>query len=389
MSVKPYEVGIPQATLDDLHERLAATRWTDEVAGAGWEYGANLAYIKQLCEYWQDGFDWRAQEAAINRFHHFRAELDGFGVHFVHERAQGEGAMALVLLHGWPGSFYQMLKIIPMLTDPAAHGGDARDSFDVITPDLPGYGFSDRPTEKGMNAAGAAELIVRLLGELGYERYGVRASDLGAAVAPQMALLRPDAVVGLHMSGSNPTADYEHVPDDLSDAERKMVEDAKRFVENEFAYAKLHMTKPQTPAIALNDSPAGLAAWIVEKFRAWSDNGGDVEESFTRDELLTHLTIYWATETIGSSMRMYYENLHSAASWGQVSAPTAMAMLPADMFRTPREWVERYGKVDRWTELPRGGHFGEQEAPELLAEDIRAFFRPLRASQEGAAAAAT
>jgi pimeloyl-ACP methyl ester carboxylesterase len=378
MSSTPFQVNVPQSTLDDLRDRLSRTRWPDEVGGAGWDYGANVGYLRELTDYWREGFDWRAQEEALNRFAGYRAQIDGFGIHYLYERGRGDHPLTLVLLHGWPSSFVQMLKIIPLLTDPGAHGGDPADAFDVIVPDLPGYGFSDRPTEKGMNAVRTAELFVGLLAELGVERYGVRASDLGAAVAPQMAMQQPDAVVGLHMSGSNPSADYSNPPDDLSDAERQMVTDARAFIDNEFAYAKLHMTKPQTPAFGLNDSPAGLAAWLVEKFRAWSDNDGNVEQSFSKDELLTHLTVYWATETIGSSMRMYYENLHAPMAWGQVKAPTAMAMLPADMFRTPREWVERYGAVDRWTELPRGGHFGEQEVPELMAADLREFFRPLR-----------
>lgn len=384
MSVQPFEVNVSQDTLDDLRQRLARTRWPDEVADAGWDYGANLAYLKELAGYWQDGFDWRAQERAINRFAHFRAELDGVGIHFIHERGKGPDPVPLLLLHGWPSSFVQMLKIIPLLTDPASHGGDGADSFDVIVPSLPGYGFSDRPAEKGMSNGPIAEMFHALMTrELGYGRYGVRASDIGAGAASQLAMAHPEAVTGLHMSGSNPFMDFDQLPDDLSEAEQRMVEDAKRFRRDEFAYALLHASKPQTPAYGLNDSPAGLAAWIVEKFRAWSDCDGDVEKAFTRDELLANLTVYWATETIGSSMRLYYENSHSAGGWGAIEAPIAIAMLPADMFPTPREWVERTGKVDRWTELPRGGHFGEQEVPELLADDLRAFFRPLRGSSAG------
>jgi pimeloyl-ACP methyl ester carboxylesterase len=216
------------------------------------------------------------------------------------------------------------------------------------------------------------------MAELGYERYGIRASDIGAGVAPQMALQRPEAVVGLHLSGSDIWADLDDLPDDLSAAEQAMVADARAFRRDEFAYALLHATKPQTLATALNDSPAGLAAWIVEKHRAWSDCGGDVETRFTKDELLSQLTLYWATETIGSSVRLYYESLHHPPAWHGPRAPVAMAVLPADMYPTPREWLERQGPLARYTVLARGGHFGEHEEPELLAEDIRAFFRGLR-----------
>lgn len=229
-----------------------------------------------------------------------------------------------------------------------------------------------------MSVGRIAGLFTQLMDTLGYERYAIRASDLGAGVAPQMAIARPDAVVALHMSGSNPWMDLDNLPADLSEAEQRMVADARRFRAEEFAYAFLHASKPQTLAVGLNDSPAGLAAWIVEKYRAWSDCGGDVERAFTRDELLTTLTLYWATQTIGSSVRLYYESMRDPGNCGTVQAATALAMLPADMFPTPREWVERSGRVDRWTELPRGGHFAEQEVPDLIADDLRDFLRPLR-----------
>jgi pimeloyl-ACP methyl ester carboxylesterase len=378
MTTAPYTVHLDDRVLDDLRDRLRRTRWTDRVA-PGWDYGADVDYLRGLVEHWADGFDWRAEEERINTAHHLRVELDGVGLHVVHERAPGGRGMPLLLLHGWPSSFLQMRRITPLLTDPAAHAGDAADAFDVVVPSLPGYGFSDRPAAPGMSNGPIAELLHDLMTrELGYDRYAVRASDLGAGVAASLALAHPEAVVGLHMSGSNPWTDLDHLPDDLTAAEREMVAAARRFRAEEFAYALLHVSKPQTAAVGLNDSPAGLAAWLVEKFRAWSDNDGDVETAFTRDELLTTLTVYWATQTIGSSMRLYYENFHATGGWGTIDVPTAYAMLPADMFRTPREWVERSGRVDSWTELPRGGHFGEHEVPDLIAEDLRAFLRPLR-----------
>lgn len=377
MRVTPFTINIPQPTLDDLRARLERTRWPDQVDGAGWNYGANLAYMQELTAYWHDTFDWRKQEAALNRFAQFRAEVDGIGIHFIHERGKGPHPLSVMLLHGWPSSFVQMLKIIPLLTDPAAHGGDPNDSFDVIVPSLPGYGFSDRPTMPGMSVARIAGLFHTLMTkELGYTRYAVRGSDLGAGVIAQLAALAPDALIGIHQSGTNPY--IGQVPDNLSQAEQEFVANAQRWNQEEMAYAMEHSSKPQTLAYGLNDSPAGLAAWIVEKFRRWSDCDGDVEKRFSKDELLTNLTIYWATETINSSIRLYYETARDPGRWSQAHIPTAVIMPSKDMFPTPREWIERQGPVTRWTPTDRGGHFLEWEEPQLVADDMRAFFHTLR-----------
>jgi pimeloyl-ACP methyl ester carboxylesterase len=236
--IEPFTIDVPEATLADLRERLGRTRWPDAVAGAGWDYGADVGYLRELCAYWADGFDWRAQETALNELPHHRAAVGGLNLHFIHRRAAREDATALLLLHGWPSSFLQMVKIMPLLDD-----------FHLVVPSLPGFGFSDRPTEPGMSVGAVADLFVELMRDrLGYEHYAIRASDLGAGIAPQMAMKDADAVTALHMSGSNPSADYSRVPDDLTDAERRMVEDARAFIAEEFAYAKLHATKPQTPA---------------------------------------------------------------------------------------------------------------------------------------------
>ena len=381
MSVTPFTIHITPETLMDLQERLTRTRWTDEVAGAGWEYGTNLTYLKELVDYWQHHFDWRTQERALNAFSHFHAQVDGFGLHFIHERGKGDHPLPLVLLHGWPSSFWQMLPIIPLLTDPARYGGDAADSFDVIVPSLPGYGFSDRPSEKGMGVGRIADLVAKLLTEeLGYERFATRASDLGAAVSQQLALTHAQQVIGIHQSGTNPYVG--HIPDNLSKAEQEFVANAERWNQQEMAYAMEHASKPQTLASGLNDSPAGLAAWVVEKFRAWSDCDGDIEKRFSKDDLLTNLTIYWATQTINSSIRLYYETVRNPGRWGRVEVPTAMLMSPKDLFPTPREWVERSYTVQRWTEIASGGHFLEREEPERVAEDLRAFFRPFRQTRK-------
>ena len=379
MAVVPYRIDIPQATIDDLRARLAATRWPDAVDGAGWAYGADLDYMKSLVAHWHTGYDWYATQNRLNGLNHVSVEVDGLSVHAVHERGTGPNPIPLLILHGWPSSFVQMLPLIPLLTDPAAHGGDPADSFDVVVASLPGYGFSDRPTKPGMHLGAMAELMIRVMHELGYERFGLRGGDLGAGVARSIAITRPDAVVGLHTGGTN--AWVQHVPEDLSEAEREFAARAEEYSRFEAAYATLQATKPQTLSFGLNDSPAGLAAWIVEKFRRWGDTGGDVESRFSRDDLLTNITIYWVTETIGSSVRLYYELFQAMAEgggWGKPDVPTAMLMPSTDLFPTPREWVERTGRVDRWTEIDTGGHFIEQEEPQLVAEDLRAFFRNLR-----------
>jgi len=384
MSVQPFTVQVPQVTLDDLRDRLARTRWTDEVAGAGWDYGANLSYMKDLIAYWRDGFDWRVQEQTINQFAQYRATVDGYGLHFIYERGTGPNPLPLALFNGWPSSFYLYTKLIPLLADPANHGGDAADAFDVVVPSLPGYGFSDRPTEKGMTVNRMGDLFARLLTEdLGYPRFAAQGVDIGAGVVGALAQKHPEALVGVHMEGGNPYI-YQ-VPDNLSPAEKQFVDTSNKWMQAEGAYAAEQSTKPQTLAYGLNDSPAGLAGWIVEKLRAWSDCGGDVEKRFTKDEILIHLTIYWATGTINSSFRVYYEGAHDwAQGTGQGQAmhvPTAIAVYPGDIARPPREWLERSYKVDRFTQMARGGHFPEWEEPQLLAEELRAFFRPLRQSR--------
>ncbi len=379
MHVESFTINIAQSTLDDVRERLARTRWPDEVVGAGWDYGSNLAYMRELGAYWQHHFDWRAQEAMLNHFAQFRTDIDGFGIHFIHERGRGPDPMPIVITHGWPSSLFEMLKIIPLLTDPASHGGDPAVSFDVIVPSLPGFGFSDRPRERGMTADRVAELWARLMTEaLGYRRFAAAGGDWGSAVTRSLALAHPDLLVGIHLTdaGYSSKADQS----DLSEAEKQYLSALQQWFMREGAYAMIQATKPQTLAYGLNDSPVGLASWIVEKFRAWSDCDGDVERRFSKDELLTNIMIYWVTETIGSSARTYFENMPpSPMKPGQhIEVPAGVALFPKDISLPPREWAERSFRVQRWTEMPRGGHFAAMEEPELLAEDIRAFFRGLR-----------
>jgi microsomal epoxide hydrolase len=380
MDVQPYSIAVADEVLADLRRRIASARWPDEVADAGWDYGTNLDYLKALVTYWHSGYDWRAQEARLNRFAQFRAEIDGFGIHFIHVRGNGPSPLPLLLTHGWPDSFWRMYKIIPMLTDPARYGGDPADAFDVIVPSLPGFGFSDRPRERGMNNAHTAALWARLMTEvLGYRRFAAAGGDIGSGVTLCLAVARPDLLVGMHLTGIGLPGNTD-VPD-LSEAERQYLHAAQQWRQHEGSYALQHATKPQTLAYGLNDSPIGLAAWIVEKFRAWSDCDGDVERRFSKDELLTNIMIYWVSETINSSIRTYYENARMplAVKAGEhLEVPAGVALFPKDLLLPPREWVERSLRIHRWTQMPRGGHFAALEEPELLVDDLRAFYRSLR-----------
>ena len=378
-SIRPYKLRVAQPVLADLRRRLDRVRWPDEIAGSGWQYGTNLAYLQKLVEYWRSQFDWRAQEARLNSFSHYRTEIDSLGIHFIHERGKGPDPIPMIITHGWPGSIAQMLKLIPLLTDPESHGAAATDSFDVVVPSLPGFGFSDRPTAPGFTK-GVADTWAHLMRALGYERFAAHGGDIGAGITEQLARSHPNSLIGIHLT----EVPYFHIfaipPPELSEAEQEYLEAGRKWQQEEGAYAMIQGTRPQTLAYGLNDSPAGLAAWIVEKFRAWSDCDGDVEKRFTQDELLTNLMIYWATGTIGSSMRWYYELMHDppAAFYGQVKVPAGFAMFPKDLVPAPRDFAERIFDVQRWTQMPRGGHFAAMEEPQLLAEDIRAFFRPLR-----------
>ena len=381
MAARPFEIKIPQETLDDLRRRLTQIRGTDEIPGAGWEYGTDRTYLQELTAYWRDRFDWRAQETALNRFAHFRAEVDGFGLHFIHERGRGANPLPLLLTHGFPDSIFRFYKLLPLLTDPASYGGDPADSFDVIVPSIPGYGFSDRPTRKGMTQERIADLFTRLMTqELGYERFGAHGGDWGSGVTEGIARSHADALAGIHLTDVPFWHLFSPPPGDLSAAERDYLEAGKKWQMTQGGYAAIQSTRPQTLACGLNDSPAGLAAWIVDLFRAWSDCDGNIEKRFTKDELLTNITIYWATETIGSACRLYFESMQSPPSGEnrRVETTTGVALFAKDLVPAPREFAERFFNIQRWTEMPRGGHFAALEEPELLADDIRAFFRPLR-----------
>jgi len=363
--------------LADLRARLRATRWPDAPEDAGWSMGTDLEYLRELVAYWADGFDWPAQEAALNRLPRFRTPVGDLGIHFVHARAAGP-ALPLVLGHGWPDSFWRYTKVIPLLTDPGAHGADPADAFHVVVPDMPGFGYSDRPAVP-LDSIAVADLWAELMGQLGYPRFGAAGGDVGSHVSRYLALNHADRVVAVHRTDAGLPA---HVPDDLTPEERDWLAGAAAWGATEGAYAAMHRTKPQTAAFGLTDSPVGLAAWIVEKLRAWSDCRGDVESSFTKDEILTNVTIYWLTATIGSSMRMYRANaaIPPAQLARRVEVPSGFAIFQGDVVRPPRAWLERTANVVRVTEPARGGHFAAFEEPELYAQELREFFRPFRSA---------
>ena len=384
MIPEPFRIDVPQRTLADLNDRLARTRWPGELEGAGWDYGTNLAYLKELVGYWQQGYDWRKHEADLNTFRHFRAPVNGFGLHFIHERGKGPNPLPLLLTHGWPDSFWRFHKIIPLLTDPERFGGNAEDAFDVVAPSLPGYGFSDRPATRGVNAQAVADLFAQLMTRnLGYRAFAAHGGDLGRGVTEQLARRHPDALVAIHLTDL-PFRYLQGLPQDtLSDAEQRYNEAVQAWGAQEGAYAAMQATKPQTLAYGLNDSPAGLAGWLLEKFRAWSDCDGEVERRFSKDELLTNITLYWATETVGSSFLPYYETRQASADAppNRVEVPTGVALFPKDLTSAPREFAERFFNVQRWTEMPHGGHFAALEEPELVVNELREFFRPYRAAR--------
>jgi microsomal epoxide hydrolase len=389
MSVQPFEVRIDDETLLDLDVRLAATRFLPGDDATDWEAGTSPVYLRQLIDYWRSRYDWSRQAAQLSRFRHFRTMLGGAAVHFIHEPGRGEAPLPLVLTHGFPDSFVRFVKLIPLLADPVNHGGDARDAFHVVVPSLPGFGFSDPPDRHGDIFHVADRWHELMTRELGYERYAAHGGDWGSTVTERIGRDHAASVVGIHLTDV-PFAHTFTRPDDPSPAEAEYLAGIEAFQAGDGAYAMLQGHRPQTLADGLNDSPAGLAAWLVQFFQRWSDCDGDIEKRFTKDELLTNAMIYWATGTIGSSFLPYYDVLHAgAARWaiekardwvGSSKVPAGFAMFPKDVSHPPREWAERFFRVERWTQMPRGGHFAALEEPELLAEDIRAFFRPLRAA---------
>jgi epoxide hydrolase len=386
--IRPFTIAVDDAVLEGLQWRLSTMRWPDAIDESGWEYGIDLAYMQDLVDYWRTEYDWREQERRLNAFDQFVTTIDGIDLHFLHVRSPHENATPLVLVHGWPGSISEFAQIIPLLTEPEKHGGRADDAFHVVCPSLPGFGFSSKPTERGWNSQRMAETIAKLMARLGYDRYAAQGGDWGSGIVRWLATSDGGHCIGAHSNfppGGPPADDRLR---DVSQEELARFEERQQELADHKGYSAFQGSRPLTLGYSLNDSPAGLAAWIVDKFWAWSDHNGDLDNSFSKDELLTNVMIYWVTETGPSSVRIYYESRHDSPRPSTMTpfeptgppAPLGFALFPKEINVPPRAWVERSvgERMIHFTEMPHGGHFAALETPELLAEDVRLFFRKVR-----------
>jgi epoxide hydrolase len=379
--IGPFRIEIPQAELDGLRDRLTGTRWPSELPGVGWSRGVPLDYLEELAAYWRTGYDWREHESRLNELSQFTTTIDGANVHFLHVRSPEPDALPLIMTHGWPGSIVEFLDVIGPLTDPRSHGGDSADAFHLVIPSIPGFGLSGPTREPGWTAGRVAGAFAELMSRLGYDRYGAQGGDVGAVISPELGRVDPDHVAGVHVNAATigfmpfpPLEESELAA--LSDAEQARVARIAEFLDDEFGYAQIQSTRPQTLAYGLTDSPVGQLAWIVEKFQAWTHDSEVPEDAVDRDRMLTNVMLYWLTGTAGSSASIYYEDKHSGA-WPQPSGvPTGVALFAEDI--SIRRYAEQSNNIVRWSEFDRGGHFAALEAPDLLIGDVREFFRPLR-----------
>ncbi|WP_285630229.1 epoxide hydrolase family protein [Actinoallomurus iriomotensis] len=388
-TIRPFRIDVPEADLADLHERLDRTRWPDELPGAGWAYGVPRDYLRELVRYWRHEYDWRAAEALLNRWPQFTTTIDGANIHFAHIRSPEPDATPLIITHGWPGSIVEFTEIAGPLTDPRAHGGDPSDAFHLVMPSIPGFGFSGPTRERGWELLRVAAAFGELMRRLGYHRYGAQGGDWGAAISRELGRTHPEQIIGVHLTLIPGTgASSEPTPEELAaldPAERARTLASwarmREWESERTGYAVVQSTRPQTLAYGLTDSPVGQLAWIVEKFKEWTDSDERPEDAVDRDRLLTNVMLYWLTGTAGSSARIYYERAH-ADYWGKPpepsTAPTALAVFPEENFIVLRHLAERADEIVRWTEFDRGGHFAAMEEPDLLVGDVRAFFRELR-----------
>ena len=377
--IRPYRIDVAQADLDDLTDRLGRTRWPDQPAGVGWSHGIPVDYLRELAEYWRTTYDWRAWEAKLNRYPQYITEIDGHDVHFLHVISPAPGAFPLVLTHGWPGSIVEFLDVIEPLIDPASHGGDPSTAFDVVIPSIPGFGIPGPTRETGWNVSRVARVWAELMSRLGYRRYGAHGGDFGAQITHALGLIDHDHLTLQHLTYI-PSASATRENVDLSvDVERRSVEAAERYQYELIGYAILQATRPQSIAYGLTDSPVAQLAWIVERFKDWTDSHDRPEDAVDRDAMLTNVMLYWCNATAGSSARFYKE---AAATWGKPpqasSVPTAMAAFPRDLAIPVRRLAEASHKIVRWTEFDRGGHFAAMEEPDLVVADLRESFRDFR-----------
>ena len=379
---QPFTLRVPDAAIADLRERLARTRFPDQAPGEPWAYGTDVGYLRQLVEYWRTTFDWRAEEARLNAFPQCKVPQSGIDLHFLQVPGKGPAPCPLLLLHGWPGSVFEFLELIPRLTDPARFGGDPADAFTVVAPSLPGYGLSFKPGQPRFGIEEIADCVAELMHDtLGYTRFAVQGGDWGAITASRLGCVHPEKLRGIHVNLLAIRRDQSDVANPTAE-EQVYLDERAIWLRDETGYQWIQGTKPQTLAFALSDSPAGLAAWIIEKFRTWSDCGGNVESAITRDRLLGNISFYWFTGAIGSSFWPYYGVRHRPwpiPDGRTIDVPTGYAQFPAEILQPPRSLAERtYTDIRRWSVMPRGGHFAALEQPEALANEVREFFRPLR-----------
>ncbi|MDM0109224.1 epoxide hydrolase [Variovorax sp. J22R24] len=383
MTPTAFQLHVPESAITDLRERLVRTRFPDQAPGDPWAYGTDLAWMRELTAYWLHQFDWRAQEARLNAWPQFKVQLAGIDLHFLHALGVGPRPMPLLLSHGWPGSVFEFVELIPRLTDPARFGGDPVDAFTVVAPSLPGYGLSFAPGQARFSVEQIAEALASLMSEvLGHRRFATQGGDWGASVSARLGLVHPEKTIGVHLNLLPLRRDPAALTGD-DPAERQYRTDLKRWLSEETGYSMQQGTRPQTLAFALTDSPVGLAAWIAEKMRAWSDCKGDIESAFSKDEILANVSLYWFTGAIGSSFWPYYARQHG--SWpipdgATVNVPMGYCEFPKEIVRPPRSLAARtFTDIRRWSVMPAGGHFAAMEEPDALATEIRAFYRPLRA----------
>ena len=375
----PFTLHVPDADIADLRDRLSRARWPDAAPGDPWAYGTSVDYLRELVAYWRDGFDWRAQEAKLNFYPQFKTSKPDIDLHWLHVPGKGPNPTPLLLMHGWPGSVFEFVDFIPRLTDPAAYGGDPADAFTVVAPSLPGYGLSFRPGQARYGVEEIAACFGSLMGDLGYARFGVQGGDWGGITAAHMAAVMPERLIGAHVNLLAVPRDPAAASDP---AYGEFHKNLKHWLDEETGYQWIQGTKPQTLSFGLTDSPVGLAAWIVEKFRSWTDCDGEVERALTRDQMLANISLYWFTGAIGSSFYPYY--FRKRRGWPvsperPATAPVGYAAFPHEMIRPPREFAQgSFTDIRRWTEFDKGGHFAAMEQPEALAVDVRAFFRDLR-----------
>jgi epoxide hydrolase len=377
-AIEPFTYRAPQRALDDLSQRLVQARWPERETVADWSQGVPREKLRTLVDYWQTDYDWRRCEARLSGFDQYRTEIDALDIHFLHVRSPHADALPIIITHGWPGSVIEFFKIIEPLTDPTQHGGQAQDAFHVVAPSLPGFGFSGRPAESGWDSARIARAWGELMHRLGYSRYVAQGGDWGAEVTTRMAQQRPAGLAAIHLNF--PLVFPNPLPTSgLSAEEQRAVDALARFQTQGSGYFLLQSTRPQTVGYALVDSPVGQAAWIYEKFHAWTDNDGNPEDALTRDEMLDNITLYWLTETAASSARIYFENAQVGLNSGTVDLPVGCSLFPREIFPAPRSWAEQfYSNLIYWNELDRGGHFAAFEEPALFTQELRDCFRPLR-----------